>query len=176
MASAGASADGTLRATAPARGGAGGAGDAVATFVNASERNPFVLPSDEEVFQLREQDRERREALRETQASQKLWDRSESSTLAMTRKMIAQIGAWLGAGPGAGRERRATRNARPLPPRRHGTALPQAQLTPVALARVPATVLPPPTTSSSSPPIPRNTQRRTSTPLRCARRATPRAS
>ena len=55
--------------------------------------NPFVLPSDEEVFQMRKNESERRDALRESQAGQKLWERGDVSNLAMTRKMIAQIGA-----------------------------------------------------------------------------------
>jgi hypothetical protein len=95
-AGAAAPADGSLRRTAPAGGksGGGGGGDpALATFQAATEMNPFVLPSDEEVFQMRKNESERRDALRESQAGQKLWERGEVSNLAMTRKMIAQIGA-----------------------------------------------------------------------------------
>jgi hypothetical protein len=67
--------------------------DALASFVAATERNPFVLPSDEEVFRLRETERQHRDDQRHAQASQKLWERADaSSTLTMTRKMIQQIG------------------------------------------------------------------------------------
>ena len=79
-----------MRSTAAAKGGGDGG---VASFVASVERNPFVLPSDEEVFQMREHERERRDALRESQAGQKLWERGDASSLAMTRKMISQIGA-----------------------------------------------------------------------------------
>ena len=71
----------------------GASSDALASFVAATERNPFVLPSDEEVFRLRETERQHRDDQRHAQASQKLWERADaSSTLTMTRKMIQQIG------------------------------------------------------------------------------------
>ena len=113
---AGGAPEGTMRSTAPAKGGDGG----VASFVASTERNPFVLPSDEAVFQMREHERERRDALRESQAAQKLWERGDASNLAMTRKMISQIGALRWATRGRGRAAAARRarmrgRARPRP-------------------------------------------------------------
>jgi hypothetical protein len=66
---------------------------AVASFIAKTEKNPFILPSDEEVFTLREKMREERERTRFSQATKKVWERDDMhSTLSMTRKTIAQIG------------------------------------------------------------------------------------
>jgi len=65
----------------------------IASFIAKTEKNPFILPSDEEVFTLREKMRDERERTRHLQTSKKVWERDDmNSTLSMTRKTIAQIG------------------------------------------------------------------------------------
>jgi hypothetical protein len=64
------------------------------TAPSAEERNPFSLPSDEDVFRLRQLEREHAAELRATQRTQKLWEKTDySSTLARTRKELEAVAA-----------------------------------------------------------------------------------
>ena len=59
-----------------------------------SEPNPFKLPSDEEVFRLRETERKEKEELRQRRASQKVWEKSTgSSRMGMTMRVADDIPA-----------------------------------------------------------------------------------
>lgn len=56
------------------------------------ERNPFVIPSDQDVWAMREQERVRKEEARRSNLTTKIWDKTElQSTMTRTRKLIQQM-------------------------------------------------------------------------------------
>lgn len=58
----------------------------------AIDKNPFVLPTDEEAFRLRETEKRENEQRRATQRNMPIWERLETTgTLSKTRRMVEQI-------------------------------------------------------------------------------------
>lgn len=71
------------------RTGKAGAG---AAATEPAHDNPFILPSDDEIFRQRELERKRKEEARMATQGKKIWEKTEySSTLTRTRKMIADM-------------------------------------------------------------------------------------
>lgn len=58
------------------------------------DRNPFILPSDEDVFKMRELERRKKEEQRHAHKSMRIWEKTEySSTLTNARKAIGDLPA-----------------------------------------------------------------------------------
>lgn len=62
--------------------------DALSEARNGDRRNPFTLPSDEEVFRMRDEERKRREEEKKIRRGQKVWEKgSNRGALMNTRKL-----------------------------------------------------------------------------------------
>jgi len=55
------------------------------------ERNPFTLPSDEEMFRLRDQERRQKEATKKEQANRKVWEKMTGSAVTGRASRIADL-------------------------------------------------------------------------------------
>ena len=49
--------------------------------MDEEERNPFTLPSDEEVFKMRDEEKRRKKEYRETQSKLKVWEKTTRGKL-----------------------------------------------------------------------------------------------
>ncbi|CAM9751470.1 unnamed protein product [Chrysoparadoxa australica] len=63
-------------------------GERAPAFGDAGETNPFTLPSDEEVFRMRDEERRRKAEERQLRKSQKIWDKGKTNrpNLTLTKR------------------------------------------------------------------------------------------
>jgi len=73
------------------------------------ERNPFMLPSDEEVFKLRDAERRERTAAREAQGRLKIWDKSTSTAHFSKSAKVSELLDGMGGDVDAGGRGKAPR-------------------------------------------------------------------
>ena len=55
------------------------------------ERNPFTLPSDEEVFKMRDEEKRRKKEYRETQSKLKVWEKTTRGKLPTGAERLRQL-------------------------------------------------------------------------------------
>ena len=55
------------------------------------ERNPFTLPSDEEVFKMRDEEKRRKKEYRETQSKLRVWEKTTRGKLPTGAERLRQL-------------------------------------------------------------------------------------
>ena len=59
--------------------------------MDEEERNPFTLPSDEEVFKMRDEEKRRKQEYRETQSKLRVWEKTTRGKLPTGAERLRQL-------------------------------------------------------------------------------------
>ena len=79
------------------------------------ERNPFTLPSDEEVFRMRDTERRQRIENREKQAQMKVWQKTTATALSGRSAKVAELLDGAGAADMGGAEAAPSKKSQKTP-------------------------------------------------------------